>query len=190
MDIVGFIKNAPFVDLAFLVGLFAFLFIGVAQGGIRRLLGIISIMFAFLLAANARDTAGDFLAHNWTQFDTGTNRLLAFVIIFGVGGVGFSVLIQGFYKRTDISAEHPIIDDVVGGFLGLIEGVMLLIMAVIIFSSYTLPSPKSGDVSQLRDAQNAIHDSHIAGGLNDTVVPPFVHVLSGLLPSDLVSNYP
>jgi hypothetical protein len=100
------------------------------------------------------------------------------------------VLIQGFYKRTDISAEHPIIDDVVGGFLGLIEGVMLLIMAVIIFSSYTLPSPKSGDVSQLRDAQNAIHDSHIAGGLNDTVVPPFVHVLSGLLPSDLVSNYP
>ena len=190
MDIVGFIKNAPFVDLAILIGLFAFFFIGVAQGAIRRILGIISILFAFLLAADLRDTVGDFLGQNWSQFSLGYNRLLAFLVIFAVGGVASSILIQGLYKRTDLSAEHPIVDDVVGGLLGLAQGLLLLTLTAIVFSSYTLPPARSGDLTQLRDAQNAIHDSHIAGGMRDTFIPPLVHVMSGLLPADLVSNFP
>jgi membrane protein required for colicin V production len=190
VDIIGFIRSAPLVDLAILIGLGAFLFVGVMQGAIRRLLGIISILFAFLLAANLRDPVGDFLAQNWTQFDVGYNRLLAFGIIFVVGGVGTSILIQGFYKRTDISAEHPIVDDVVGGLLGLAQGLLLVMLVVIILNSYTLPTPRSGDVSLLRDLQNAIHQSHISGWMRDVPIPPFVHIASGLLPSDLVSVFP
>jgi uncharacterized membrane protein required for colicin V production len=177
------------VDLAIVVGLFVFFFIGMAQGAIRRLLGIISFLFAFLLAANMRDTAGDFLAQNWKQFDLGYNRLLAFCLIFGVGAIALSLLIQGFYKRTDISAEHPILDDIVGGLLGLLQGFLLLTMIVILLNSYALPAARSGDVTQLRDAQNAIHDSHIAAGMRDTIIPPIVHILSSLLPADLVSNF-
>jgi hypothetical protein len=44
-------------------------------------------------------------------------------------------------------------------------------------------------VSILRDAQNAVHNSHIAAGMRDSVIPPIVHILSGLLPSDLVSIF-
>jgi uncharacterized membrane protein required for colicin V production len=190
VDIIGFIKSAPYVDLAILVGMGAFFFIGVAQGGIRRLLGIVSILFAFLLAANLRDPVGDFLARNWTQFGLEYNRLLAFVIFFTVGGVGSSILIQGFYKRTDISAEHPIVDDVIGGLLGLLQGALLLTLAIIVLYSYPLPPAQSGDVSLLRDAQNAIFQSHIAGGIKDSVIPPLVHIMSGLLPSDLVAVFP
>jgi uncharacterized membrane protein required for colicin V production len=190
VDVVGFIQRAPVVDLVILVGLFAFFFIGVAQGAIRRILGIISILFAFLMAANLRDPVGDFLARNWTQFGLEYNRLLAFVIIFGAFAVACSILIQGYYKRTDISAQHPIVDDIVGGLLGLAEGLLILTFVVVVFYSYTLPSPQSGDVSQLRDVQNAIQGSHIAGGMKDTIVPPLVHVLSILLPSDLVAVFP
>jgi uncharacterized membrane protein required for colicin V production len=189
VDFIGFIKTAPLVDLAILVGLFAFFFIGVAQGAIRRLLGIISFLFAFLLAANLRDTVGDLLASNWRQFDVGYNRLLAFCLIFVVGAVGLSLVIQGFYKRTDISADHPIVDDIVGGLLGLLQGFLVLTMVVIILNSYALPEARSGDVSILRDAQNAVHNSHIAAGMRDSVIPPIVHILSGLLPSDLVSIF-
>ena len=32
--------------------------------------------------------------------------------------------------------------------------------------------------------------SHIAGAIRDTVAPPVVHVLSVLLPGDLVSTFP
>ena len=191
MDILGAIKGAPVVDLVLLVGLGVFFFLGVLQGAIRRLIGILSILFAFLVAANMRDTAGDFLADNWRQFNLDYNRLLAFVIIFFVVGVAASIVTQGFYKRTDISAEHPIIDDVVGGLLGIFQGLMLLMFVVIILNSYPLPTAKSGDVTQLRDVQDMIvNKSHIAGAIKEFAVPLFVHVFAILLPADLVSKFP
>jgi uncharacterized membrane protein required for colicin V production len=191
MDIVGAIRSAPFVDLAIFAGLFGSFILGVMQGSIRRILGIISIVFAFLMAANLRGPVGDYLAQNWHQFNGNYNRLLAFVILFIVLAVGFSVLIQGFYKRTDIYAAHPVVDDVVGGLLGLLQGFVILVVAVIILGSYDLPNPAPGDVSQLRWVQDLLmHQSHIAAGIHDMLVPPLIHVLAGLLPSDLVSVYP
>ncbi len=191
MDIVGAIRSAPLVDLGVVFGLCAFFFLGVMQGAIRRILGIIAILFAFLLAANLRDPVGDFLASNWTQFDVGYNRLIAFGGVFAVGTAAFSIVIQGFYKRTDIVAGRPIVDDIAGGALGLLQAFLLLTIAVVIFNSYTLPTAQSGDVTLLRQAQDLlIHQSHIAGGVKDIVVPVFIHALSLLLPSDLVSIFP
>lgn len=191
MDVIGAIRSAPVVDLGLVIGLGIFFFLGVAQGPIRRLLGIGSMLFAFLVAANMRDSAGGFLASNWTQFGVGYNHLLAFVIIFFVVAVASSILIQGFYKRTDISADHPIVDDVVGGLLGLLQGLLLLLYVVIILNSYVLPAAQSGDVSLLRDAQHMIVDqSHIAGWMKGGVAPAFLYILSFLLPSDLVAIFP
>ncbi len=190
MDIVGAIRSAPLIDLGLLLGLAAFFFLGVVQGAIRRLLGIASMLVAFILAANLRNPVGDFLAGNWTQFDLGYNRLLAFGIVFAAGSVAASITIQGFYKRQDLSTEHPIADDIVGGLLGLLQGIVVLTMLVIIFNSYTLPPPHTGDVAQVRDAQNLIiHQSNIAGADKDFLVPPFVHALSPLLPGDLVALF-
>ncbi len=191
MDIIGAIRSAPLIDLGLLLTLCAFLFLGVVQGAIRRLLGIASMLIAFTFAANLRDPVGDFLAGNWTQFDLGYNRLLAFGIVFLVASVAASITIQGFYQRTDLSADHPVIDDVTGGLLGLAQGIVVLTIAVIIFNSYTLPPPHSGDVTQVRDAQNLIiHESNIAGAARDLLAPTFIHVLSPLLPSDLVEIFP
>ncbi|MGA3056548.1 MAG: CvpA family protein [Candidatus Limnocylindrales bacterium] len=191
MDIIGTIRGAPLVDLAIFLGLFLFFILGVMQGSIRRILGIISILFAFLMAANLRAPVGDFLAQNWTQFSPGYDHLLAFTVVFCVGAVASSILIQGLYKRTEIYAAHPVVDDIVGGLLGLLQGLLLLIIAVIILNSYILPPPQSGDVDQLRQAQNLIvHQSAIAGGVKDVIVPPFVHALSILLPPDLVATFP
>jgi uncharacterized membrane protein required for colicin V production len=191
VDIIGLIRSAPLIDLGLLLSLSAFLFLGVVQGAIRRLLGILSMLVAFTLAANLRDPVGDFLAGNWTQFDLGYNRLLAFGIIFLVASVAASITIQGFYKRTDLSVEHPVVEDALGGLLGLAQGIVVITIAVIIFNSYTLPAPHSGDVTPVRDAQNlVIHESHIAGGMRDVLAPPFIHLLSPLLPSDLVAIFP
>ena len=188
MDVIN---GAPVVDLVLLVGLGAFFFLGVLQGAIRRLIGIGSIMVAFLLAANMRDTVGDLLAQNWTQFDSGYNHLLAFVIVFVVAAVAFMIVTQGFYKRTDLSAEHPIVDDVVGGLLGLLQGLLVLAIVVTILATYPLPPARSGDVTQLRAVQDAIlNQSHIAAGIRSAVVPAFVHILGVLLPGDLVSTFP
>jgi uncharacterized membrane protein required for colicin V production len=189
LDIFGTIRGAPIVDLGVFLGLFLFFILGVMQGSIRRFLGIISILFAFLLAANLRDAFGDFLAQNWTQFPVEYNRLLAFILLFGVGTAATSITIQGFYKRTDFYAAHPIVDDVLGGLLGLAQGLLVLLIVVTIFYSYTLPPAQPGDLDQLRQVENLIHQSTIAGGIKDVGAPLFVHILGILLPSDLVSVF-
>jgi uncharacterized membrane protein required for colicin V production len=190
MDILGAIKSEPVVDLALLVVLGVFFFLGVAQGAIRRLLGILSFFFAFIVAANARDPVGDFLSHNWTQFDAGYNHLLAFGIVFVVAAVALSIVIQGFYKRTDLSADHPIVDDAVGGILGLVQGLLLLLMVAIILNSYVLPPAQPGDLGQVRDLQDAALQSHIMTALRDDVAPYFLRILGLLLPSDLLAIFP
>jgi uncharacterized membrane protein required for colicin V production len=191
VDIIGFVNNAPVVDLLVLVGLGVFLFLGVLQGAIRRLLGITSMFLAFVIAANLRNPAGEFLAQNWTQWDWGYNHLLAFLIIFFVITIASTILIQSFYKRTEVSAAHPIVDDVAGALLGLVQGFVLLLFLVIILGSYPLPSARSGDLTQLRDAQDMlIKQSHIGAWAKDCAAPPVMHLLSTLLPSDLVELYP
>lgn len=191
MDLIGFIESAPLVDLGILFVLALFVILGVWQGPIRRLLGIVSILVAFLFAANLRDTAGDFLNGNWRQFDLGYNRLLAFVILFLILAVAASVAIQGFYHRVEVSAEHPIVDDVLGGLAGLLEGLLLLLLAVVIMESFPLPPAQPGDLSQLRTAQDLlVNQSHLAGWLNQYVAPTAVHVFSPLLPADLTAVYP
>jgi uncharacterized membrane protein required for colicin V production len=191
VDIAGAIKSAPVADLAILIGLGVFFFFGVMQGAIRRLIGIGSMTVAFLVAANVRGPAGDYLAGNWTQFDRDYDRLLAFVIVFVIVAVIASIVTQGFYKRTDISAQHPIMDDIVGGLLGLLQGVLLLLFVVIILNSYMLPPARSGDVTYLRQAQDLIaNQSHISFWMNDHIAPAFIHLFSFLLPGDLVSLYP
>ena len=77
MDIVGAIRSAPLVDVAIFAGLVAWFSLGVVQGSIRRILGIISTVFSFLLAANLRGFVGDYLADHWHQFPLGYNHLLA-----------------------------------------------------------------------------------------------------------------
>jgi uncharacterized membrane protein required for colicin V production len=191
VDIPGAIRSAPVVDLAILFGLGVFFFLGVMQGAIRRLIGIGSMLVAFLIAGNLRDPLGNFFGDNWTQFDRDYNKLLAFLIVFVVVAVAASIVTQGAYKRTDISAQHPIIDDIVGGLLGLLQGAILLLFIVIILNSYILPAPGSGDVTYLRNAQDLIaHQSHLSIWIKDHIVPGFLHLMGFLLPSDLVALFP
>jgi uncharacterized membrane protein required for colicin V production len=187
---LGAIQSAPIVDLAIFMALFAWFILGVMQGAIRRLLGILSMLFAFLMSANLRGPVGGYLTSQWHQFPDGYNNLIAFTLLFLVLFVGFSILIQGMYKRMELSAAHPLYDDIAGGLLGLLEGFTLLVIAVIILGSYTMPAAVSGDVSVLRQAQDLlINQSHIAAGLRDHFIPPMLHLLSGLLPGDLVTAF-
>ena len=149
---IGEIQSGSLVDLAIVIVLFGAFVVGAMQGAIRRILGIISIVFAFLVSANLRDPVGGYLAAQWQQYPAGYDHLLAFGILFCALTIGFSVLIQGFYKRTELSAAHPVIDDVVGGLLGLLEAFIVLTIVVIILGSYTLPDPFPGEIDQLRSA--------------------------------------
>lgn len=68
MNVVDKIASIQPFDWA-VVGFIVLMFVlGYAQGIIRRLLGIATILFSFLLAANLREPLGGFLAQYWTQW--------------------------------------------------------------------------------------------------------------------------
>ena len=191
MDIVGLVKGAPISDLVILAGFGVAFVVGAMQGTIRRLLGILSIVFAFLASANLRDPVGDFLAHNWQQFPSGYSKFLAFGLLFGVLWIGLSLLIQGFYKRTEIYAARPVVDELVGAALGLVQGFLLLCVVLVILGSYTMPPPFTGEIDYLRQVQDILlHQSHIASAVRDGVIPVLIHSTGFLLPSNIVAMFP
>ena len=68
MDLGEFLGGIGTVDLLIVLYFIGFFVLGFAQGTIRRLIGIGSILFSFLFAANLADPLGRFLGDNWTQF--------------------------------------------------------------------------------------------------------------------------
>ncbi len=186
---IGTISSAPIMDLAVVVFLFGAIVLGVMQGPIRGFLAILSMLLAFVVASNVRDTLGDFLADNWKQFPDDYNRLLAFVIVFVFLTVLLIILIQGFYKRTELYAARPIVDDVIGGAVGFVEGFLVLAMAIIILGSYQFPANLPGEVVQVRQLHDLLlNQSNIGSWIHGTFAPLFVQLLSPLLPHDVVAS--
>ena len=192
MNIVESITRvSPFDWVA--LGLLVVMFIlGFAQGAIRRLLGIAVILFAFLLAANLRDSLGSFLASNWTQWPREYDFMLAFGFLFVVASIAFSILIQGLYKHTPISARAPIVDELVGGLLGLVQAVVVLGAIVIILGSFFQKSIPIADsqVQWLRDLNGAVDASATASIFRTVLLPPFLAVSAPFLPPDLRLLFP
>jgi uncharacterized membrane protein required for colicin V production len=188
---VAAIQSAPLADLAIVAALFGFFILGVLQGTIRMILALIATAFSFLLSANLRGPLGDYLAGNWHQFPAGYDRMLAFLILFVTMAIVSLVVIQGFYKRTELFAQNPIVDDVAGGVLGLVEGLVLLTVLVAILGSYVLPGPFKGELDYLRSIHDTLlYQSNIGTGFREVVDPLVLHLLSGLLPGDLVAAFP
>ena len=178
-------------DLLVVLGLFAMFVAGFIQGAIRRVLGIGSMLFAFLLAADLRDSFGNWLADNWTQFPRAYSLLIGFGVAFVVLTAAFSLIIQGFYKRTHIYAQTPIVDEIVGGLLGVLQGIVLLGIVIVIVETFPFQStpPFGGEIGFLRSLFEAVNGSQTEAIFRGSILPAFFAVAGGLVPSDVASAY-
>ena len=192
MNIAEFLSSINVVDVLIVIGLFALFVLGYIQGTIRRLVGIGSILFSFLLAAQLSVPLGRFLADNWTQFPREYAVMVGFLTLFGAAVVAFSLIIQGTYNKTEVFAKHPIVDEIVGGFLGLVQGVLLLLFVTIILDQFFLYSniaPDSDELPFLRDVWTAIDGSAIGTILHETAIPGFLSLVSFLIPQNVLAIY-
>lgn len=192
MNITEFLSSINVVDVLIVIGLFALFVLGYIQGTIRRLVGIGSILFSFLLAAQLSVPLGRFLADNWTQFPREYAAMVGFMTLFGAAVVAFSLIIQGTYNKTEVFAKHPIVDEILGGVLGLVQGVLLLLFVTIILDQFFLYSniaPDADELPFLRDIWTAIDGSAIGDLLHQTVIPNFLGLLSFLIPQSVLAIY-
>jgi uncharacterized membrane protein required for colicin V production len=190
---VEFLTGVGTFDLVVVLYFFAFFVLGYIQGTIRRLLGLASMIFSFLFAANVADPLGSFLGSNWTQFPPQYSYMIGLGTVFMAGTIAFSLTIQGFYKTQPLFEKARFVDEVLGGLIGLLQAAVFLGAVIVILDSFfRIPGiPVSpNELPFLRDLWGIIDGSQ-TGAIFRTTLIPGAFVLVGLfIPDSLKVFFP
>jgi len=193
VNIADFIESIDPFDLLVVLVLAALFILGFIQGTIRRLVGIASILFAFLLAANLREPLGNYLAANWTQFAPEYAVMIGFGTIFVAAVLALSLVIQSSYKKVPLFEKYTVVDEVLGGLLGVLQGLLLIGMMIIILDSFfRLPgiAPRPTELPFLRDLYSAYTESATANIFRFNLIPGFLAVVGLFIPQTLRELFP
>lgn len=193
MDLGEFLSGIGAMDLVIVLYFAAFFVLGFAQGTIRRLLGIGSVLFSFLFAANVASPLGDFLGANWRQFAFEYSYMIGFGTIFVAASIALALVIQGFYKPQPLFQKARFADEILGGILGLLEAALIFGAILIILDSFfRIPGiqPDPQELPFLREFWGALDGSKFAGLFRETLIP-FLFLLIGLfIPDNIERSYP
>jgi hypothetical protein len=167
--------------------------LGYLQGTVRRLLGILSILFCLVLAAQLRGPFGDFLIGNWTQFPASYSRMLGFAFVFVVASIAFTIVIENFYERSPVMPRYPVVDPLLGGILGVVQAGVIIGAGIIILDTYFRAAgsiPAANELFVLRDLDHAIDVSQTAKIYRHDLIPGFFLLVGWLIPEDIRALFP
>jgi uncharacterized membrane protein required for colicin V production len=193
VDVASFLNGIGTIDLVLVLYFLGFFVLGFAQGTIRRLLGIGSILFSFLLAINVAEPLGTFLGNNWTQFPREYSYMVGFGTVFFASSVAFALVIQGFYKPQPLFQKARFADEIIGGLLGLVQAALIYGAVLIILDSFfKIPGiPASpNELPFLRDLWVALDGSKFTVAFRDTIIPAFFLLTGLFIPDSIQANYP
>lgn len=192
MDLGNFLGGISTVDLLIFLYFMAFFVLGFAQGTIRRLIGIASILFSFLFAANIAEPLGAYLGQNWTQFSKEYSLMIGFGTVFVASAIAFALVAQGLYKSQPLFPKARFLDELIGGILGLVEAALIFGAILIILDSFFGLRGIAADPQELpflRDFWTALDGSNAAVLFRDTLIPAFFTVFGFLIPDWLEAYY-
>jgi uncharacterized membrane protein required for colicin V production len=182
-------RISPF-DLVILLALLAMFIVGYAQGVIRRLLGIAAILFSLIVASQLRAPLGDYLAEHWAGIAPEYSHMVAFGAVFAAAAITLSVGIQITYRPAPLFQKYPVLDEIVGGLLGVLEGFLILIAIILILDPYYNQASVQaqvgfGEFTLLRDVHARLNESAIVEVLRTSVIPGILAVVGILFPQDV-----
>jgi uncharacterized membrane protein required for colicin V production len=192
VDVQAFLSGFSVVDLLIILYFMGFFVLGFAQGTIRRLIGIASILFSWLLAALLAEPIAQFLGANWTQFPKEYSYMIGFATIFVASAIAFALVAQGFYKPQPLFKDARFIDEILGGLLGLLEAAIIYGAVLIILDTFfRIPgiAPDPQELPFLRDLWNALDGSQFTDIFRDTLIPAFFVVFGLFVPDNIEANY-
>jgi uncharacterized membrane protein required for colicin V production len=179
----------PF-DLVILLALLAMFILGYAQGVIRRLLGLGAITFSLVLGALLRPTVGGYLANEWTTIIPQYSYMVGFGAVFIAAAVTLSIAIQISYRPAPLFPKYPVLDELLGGILGVIEGFLLIIAFLLITDPYfNLQTAKDhvglGEFGLVRTIHEQLDPTLIADVLRHNVIPVILTLFGFLYQQDV-----
>jgi uncharacterized membrane protein required for colicin V production len=177
-------------DLVIFLALLAMFVVGYAQGVIRRLLGIAAVLFAIVLGSYLRAPLGSYLANQWTNIDDSYSFMVAFGAVFVAAWLALSLGIQITYRPAPLFQKYPVLDEILGGLLGVFEGLIILVAIVLILDPYfTQPKIREeagiGEFALLRTLFDLMDKSLTADILRHNVIPAVLAVFGFLFPQDV-----
>jgi uncharacterized membrane protein required for colicin V production len=189
IDAIVSINRFDLLVVLFCFGMFV---LGFVQGTIRRVLGLASMLFSFLFAANLREPLGGYLAANWNDYPNEYAVMLGFGIVFVAATIAFTVVIQGFYHKQALFQKASFADEVIGGLLGIVQALFLVGCIIVILDSFFLiPTiPKSdNEYRWIRDFFDLMNQSGFADLFRTRLIPGFITVFGLLIPTDVQAFY-
>lgn len=188
MNVTESLTSVNLMDVLIILVLFGSFILGFAQGTVRRIVGILAALFSFFLAAQLQVPLGRFLGDNWTQFPREYAAMVGFLTLFVAAVIAFTLVIQGTYRKAPLFARYPVVDEVVGGILGVIQAFLLLMFVVIILDQFFLLTSFPVDTDELpflRDFWNAVNTSGTGQLLHSPLIPNFLGITSFLVPESI-----
>jgi uncharacterized membrane protein required for colicin V production len=185
VDIIEAITSIEPIDILVFFALFGFFILGFMQGVIRRFLGIASILLSLLVAAQIRAPLGEFLAQNWTQYPPEYNHMIAFGTVFLAGSIAATIAIQLFYRPVPLFHQYPVIDEILGGVLGVIQAGLILTAFFIITDPFFLTVGQEAHGTEfpfVREIHTAFNDSLTATIVRDRLAPALLFVFGWVFP--------
>ena len=192
MDIVSVIQSIKAVDLLVFFAFFGLFILGYMQGIIRRLLGIGSILITLLVAAQLRTPVGSFLSQNWTQYTPDYDHMIAFGSIFLAGTIASTIALQLFFKPIPLFAKYPVVDEILGGLLGLLQGALLLAAFFLItdpFFTVAAEGAQANEFPFIRQIHDALQGSVTADIVRHQIVPAILFVFGAIFPGDVTKVF-
>jgi uncharacterized membrane protein required for colicin V production len=187
-------RITPF-DMFIFLALLAMFVVGYAQGVVRRLLGIGAILFSLFLAAQLRQPLGEYLAREWSTIAQSYSYMVAFGAVFAAAAITISLGIQLTYRPAPLFNKYPVLDEIVGGLLGVLEGFIILVAILLILDPhYSLPEVKEtvgrGEFTFLRTIHELLDTSVTAEFIRNNVIPGLFLVIGFLFPQDVRDAFP
>ncbi|HEV2005438.1 MAG TPA: CvpA family protein [Candidatus Limnocylindrales bacterium] len=180
----------PF-DLVVFLALLAMFIVGYAQGIMRRLLGILAMLFSLGIAAQLRAPLGNYLAQQWTLSRPEYSWMVAFGVIFLGAAIALSLGIQFSYRPAPIINRYPVLDEILGGVLGVLESLIILAAILIIIDPYfsSFPTHPGAEFAPLRGLHDFIDNAVSAQVLRDQVIPSVFSWVGFLFPKDVIDTF-
>jgi membrane protein required for colicin V production len=192
VNIGEFLSSINRFDLLVLLFAFGMFVLGFIQGTIRRVLGLASMLFSFLFAANLREPLGNYLAANWNEYPDEYAVMLGFGIVFIAATIAFTVVIQGFYHKQALFQKASFADEVIGGLLGIVQAFFLVGCIIVILDSFfripTIPKTEN-EFAWIRNFFDLMNTSAFADLFRTRLIPGFITVFGLLIPQSIQAFY-
>ena len=193
MNFGEFVGGFGTVDLLIVLYFIGFFVLGFAQGTLRRLIGIGSILFSFLFAANLNTTLGPFLADHWTQYPRPYSFMIGFGTVFVASAVALALVVQSYYKPQQLFKRARFADEILGGFLGVIQAAILLAAVLVILDGYfRLENAPffQAELPFLRGFWGGLDNTQFAALFRNTFIPVWFALVGLFVPESIKEMYP